>query len=458
MTEPRRADLTYGQLGEVVYDIGNQEWRFARRPGLVRQILPVGESTVTIKPCTEISFPQSIRSAVERVRDIKELTGAYPELVPSISLLPHLTLTSEAIIIATSTHDPAVSQLLVFGKAADLDNQRSGARTISIAAIASGEAGEAVRLVRLSHDYLRWPDHRSIGLKTQTLAGGDQGWWIGKGSPIQQLCFAEAEGEPSTWLAIRYAGATTILRPLLRRLPVPATFLNGPGSSRKCFPSSRIDANPILSLPVGLTGGAPHADVSFNPFYQRQFAIVDQCGQWTIWNIEGQHRRRHLWHATAGPKGQIRAVSDDDAVKPGAPADATHDGWGAILWAASINTVVVADRRTLATFYVKARPQRLATPIPYGDMDGDWILDLKRSPLDDSQLFVVTSSRVLCLRIRRFDPIEDGKDIEIGAEILYSTRHFRDQEDTSLRLQLLSDDGCTFIQPGYAWFVMLIEL
>ena len=446
MTEPRCADLSYGQLGEAAYDIGNQEWRFARRPGIERQILPVGESTITVRPSREIPEPHSIHSAVERVHDIKELTGAYPELVPSIPLLRDLAPSSEAIIIAASTHDPAVSQLLAFGKAADLDNQRSGARTISIAAVGGGDAGEAVRLVKLSHDYLRWQGHRSIGLEAPTLADGDQGWWIGNGSPIQQLCFAEAEGEPSTWLAIRYSGATTILRPLLRRLPVPATFLNGQGNSRKYFSSSRIDANPILSLSVELTGGAPHADASFNPFNQRQFAIVDQCGQWTLWNIEGQHRRRHLWHVAAGPKGQIRAVSDDDdAVKPCAAAYATHDGWGTILWAASMNTIVVADRRTLAIFDVKARPQRLATPILHGEMDAGWILDLKRSPLHDSQLFVVTSSRVLCLRIRGSAQNEDGKDIEIGAEILYSTRHFRDQEDISLRLQLLSDDGCAFI-------------
>lgn len=446
MTEPRRADLSYGQLGEATYDNEGQEWHFTRTPSIIRQINPVGDPTVTIAPSTEISSRHSSHLAVGRAHDIKKLIGAYPELVPGISLLPGLEKTSEAIVNATSRHDPAVSQLLAFGKAADLDNQRSGARTVPIAAIAGGDAREAVRLVRLSHEYLRWLGHSTIGLKTPTLGDGDQGWWIGNESPIQQLCFAEAGGEPGTWLAVRYSGATTILRPLLRRLPVPATFLKGPGAYRKCFPSSRIDANPILSLPVELTGGAPHADVSFNPFNERQFAIVDQRGHWSIWNIKGQHRRRHLWNATAGPNGHINAADDDNEdVKAGISADVKQDGWGLILWAGGISTIVVADRRTLAVFDLRAPSQRLVSPDLHLDTEADWILDLKRSPLNDSHVFLVTSSRILCLRFRVSDQEEDAKELKIGTEILFSTRHFRDQEDISLRLQLLSDDRGAFV-------------
>lgn len=469
MTEPRRAVLSYGQLGEATYDIESQGWHFTRGLGIVRPIHPVGKSTITVKPSTEIASLHSNRSAVGGAHDIKELTGAFPELVPGISLLPRLGPTSEAINNATSSHDPAVSQLLAFGKAADLDNQRSGARTVSIAAIAGGDAGEAIRLVRLLHNYLGWLGHRTIALKTPTLGGGDTGWWIGNGSPIQQLCFAEVEGEPSTWLAVRYSGATTILRPLLQRLPVPATFLNGPVGYRKCFPSSRIDANPILSLSVERTGGAPHADVSFNPFNKRQFAIVDQRGQWSVWNIEGQHRIRHLWNATAGPNGQISAAEDDEKdVKDGTAADAKQDGWGSILWTGDTNTIVVADRRTLAIFNLTAPPQRLTAPNLHFEKDADWILDLKKSPLDDSHLFLVTSSRILCLRIQGSGQDEDvkvedvkdkdGKNLRIGAEILFSTRHFRDQEDISLRLQLLSDDGGLFIRTVLANSAKLIML
>lgn len=442
MTEPRRADLSYGQLGEATYDIESQEWHFTRRPDIAKRFHPVGDSIVTIKPSTEIASSHANLSAAGRAHNIKELSGAYPELVPSVSLLPELLQTSEAISNASSTHDPAVSQLLAIGKAADLDNQRSGARTVPLAAIASGEAGEAVRLVRLSHDRLGWLGHGAIGLKTPTLGGGDQGWWIGNGSPIQQLCFAETRGEPSTWLAARYSGATTILRPLLRRLPVPATFLDGPGGSHKCFPPSRIDANPILSLSVEHTGTAPHADVSFNPSNERQFAIVDQRGHWSVWNIEGQHKRRHLWTATAGPNGQIRAADDDNKdVKLDTTSDAKQDGWGSILWAGDRNAIVVSDRRTLAIYDLEATSRRLAAPDLHINNDADWILDLKRSPLDGSHIFLVTSSRILCLHIREADQEEDVKDLKIGAEILFSIRHFRDQEDISLRLQLLSDDA-----------------
>ena len=439
MTEPRRADLSYGQFGEATYDSESQKWHFARSPGIAGRLQPVGESSLAIEASLNSSSLQIDHSAAARIHDIKELTHLYPELYPSVPLLPELVQISGAINSATSTHDPAVSELLAFGKAADLDNQRSGARTVPIAAIPGGEAGEAVRLARLTHDYLGWLGHRTIGLKTPTVSRGDQGWWVGNGSPIQQLCFAETEGEPSTWLAVRYSGATTILRPLLRRSPVPVTVANGPGACRKGFSSSRIDANPILTLPMEYTGGAPHADVSFNPWNERQFAIIDQQGQWTIWNIEGQHRRRHTWTTKAGPNGLIR-VADDDS-KDRTAENAQEDGWGSILWAGGMCTIVVEDRRTFAVFDVKTHPKWLAAPELYIVNGTDWILDVKRSPVDDSHVFVVTSSRIICLRILGVDEDEDVKNPEFGAELLFSIRHFRDQEDISLRLHLLKDDG-----------------
>ena len=439
MTEPRRADLSYGQLGEAIYDSESQEWHFARSPGIAGRLQPVGEFSIAIEASLDSSSLQIDHSAAARTHDIKDLTLLYPEIYPSIPLLPELVLISEVINSATSTHDPVVSELLAFGKAADLDNQRSGARTVPIAAIPGGEAGEAVRLVRLAHDYLGWLGHRTVGLKTPTLSRGDQGWWVGNGSPIQQLCFAETEGEPSTWLAVRYSGATTILRPLLRRSPVPVTFANGPGACRKGFSSSRIDANLILTLPIERTGGAPHADVSFNPWNERQFAVIDQQGRWTIWNIEGQHRRRHTFTAIAGPDGLIR-VADVDS-KDHTAANARADGWGSIFWAGDMCTIVVADRRTFAVFDVKAHPKWLAAPELHVANGTDWILDVKRSPVNHSHVFVVTSSRIICLRILGVDEDEDVKDPEMGAELLFSTRHFRDQDDISLRLHVLKNDG-----------------
>ncbi|KAI4135293.1 MAG: hypothetical protein LQ347_000811, partial [Umbilicaria vellea] len=164
----------------------------------------------------------------------------------------------------------------------------------------------------------------------------------------------------------------------------------------------------------------------------------------------------------AGLNGRISAAEDREKdVKAGTAADAKQDGWDSILWAGDTNTVVVADHHTLAIFNLMAPRQRLAASNLHFEKDADWILNLKRSPLDDSHLFLVTSSRIMCLRIRgsgqdedvkdedvKYEDIkdedikdEDVKDLRIGAEILFSTRHFRDQEDISLRLQLPSDDG-----------------
>src|SRR5437016_14389480 len=109
-------------------------------------------------------------------------------------------------------------------------------------------------------------------------------------------------------------------------MPVRSTAFNT-SSGFQPRPPSRIDPNFTVTIPNSRTGGTPHAGVAFNPWYTRQCAIVDQKGHWTIWDLEGQKKKRRLFTATAGRSGQIV----DDVSAQNEPIKVVEaDGWGSI--------------------------------------------------------------------------------------------------------------------------------
>ncbi len=410
-------------------------------PGLTfvgRQLHPIGQPTVVFEALLAHNPSNGAQGAITRTRNIKKLAQTYPELVPGISLLPALAQVSEIVCEATSRYDPSVSELLAFGTALNRDNPRKGSKTVSIIATAGGEAGEAVRLACLRRRQIGWHANNTIGLNCPEVENKEQGWWSGYGGPIQQLCFAEGEGNANSWLAVRYPGATTILRPNLHRrttLPVSSSS----SKPRDLYPASRLDPNPVATVPIERSGGAPHANVSFNPWFEKQLAIVDQEGRWSVWDIENQNSRRNLWAVKAGSAGNIHDGQNEGLDSSYIDAD----GWGSILWACNVHTLLVFSRRTFVLCNIKEDLEPLAGPDLALTKTVDWILDVKRSPSDKSHVFVVTSSRIFWLRIIGFGEMKTVGDPDVGAKILLSWRHFLDQMDISLGLSVLMDTGRT---------------
>ncbi len=409
-----------------------------------RQLKPIGQPTVAFEASLAQDSSSTTQSAVARTRIIKKLAKAYPELVPGTSLLPGLAQTSEIVCEATSRYDPSVSELLVFGTALNRDNPRTGSTTVPIVATAGGEAGEAVRLACVGKKRVGWHGNTTIGLTCSEVQDKEQGWWSGNGGPVQQLSFAEDEGNSSPWLAVRCPGATSILHPVLRRstvLPV------SPYSSIRAglYQASRLDPNPVAILPTEITAGAPHADVSFNPWYEKQLAIVDQGGRWSVWDIEYKNKRRDIWTVKAGRVGSIQ----DGQIQGLGPSNIDADGWGSILWAYNVHTLLVFGRRTFMLYNLKDDSERLVGPDLALATGQDWILGVKRSPSDKCHVFVVTSSRIFWLRINGFGGMKEKEkgNPDIGAKILLSWRHFRDQDDASLGLNVLRDTEHTPAPP-----------
>ena len=376
-----------------------------------------------------------IQSATERAQNIKDLTRQYPELLPASPLLPDLAQVSEVVKEVTSSHDPTVSELLAIGEAVDRDSRGHGSKTVSIVAVAGGAAGEVVRLVLLKNEKLGWEDSKNIRLSAFSSKGGEEGWWSGNSSPIQQLVFAEADGRPSSWLAVRYHGALSVLRPELRQI---ADMLPLAHAASARTPLSRLSANCIVTLQMDEANGVPYADVAFNPWYNQQIATIDQKGGWAIWDVEKvekQARGRRSWTVK-----QIRAGGLLDGLPEAETLrSSVIDGWGAVLWAGDLSTILVAGRRMLAVFDVTGNPRRLIAPNLVSSTALEWILDVKRSSKDSTHVFVITTFRIFWLQVAGSAGNLGGEEVAAGAKCLLSWRHFRDPEDISLSLRVADD-------------------
>ena len=430
MSEACPLGLNYGHFGEPSYDSENHEWHFPRQARRTRELKVIGQPVKAFQ--SPLRAPAAhVQSATERARNIKDLTHQYPELLPGSSLLPGLGQVSEVVDEVTSSHDPTISELLAIGEAVDSDNKgHRGLRTVSIAAAAGGAAGEAVRLVLLNNVKHGWEDSKNIRLSAFSSKGGEEGWWYGNGSPVQQLVFAEAEGRPSPWLAVRHHGAIAVLRPELRRnadMPPLA-----PAASVRNI-SSRINANHITTLRVDDAFDVPYSDVTFNPWYNQQIATIDQKGSWAVWDIEKREKQAkgtRFWNVKKTRYGELF-----DGLPEGETLDSSvADGWGVILWAGDSSRIIVASRRIFAVLDITDNPRRLLSPKLFSSTTLEWILDVKRSSKDPAHVFVVTTLSIFWLQVTSSAGTYDVEELAMGAKCLLSWRHFRDPEDISLKL------------------------
>ncbi|MCJ1435456.1 hypothetical protein MMC27_004829 [Xylographa pallens] len=430
MSKARPDDLSYGHLGEATYDPRSEKWYFQRVPGIRHFLQPVGNPIISLQSTLLNAPSSSAQSASSRAKHIRDLIRSEQSIAPAAFLLPSLAQVSETVIDVTSATDPIISRLFAFGTAADIENKQSGKRRTDILAVVGGPAGEAIRILKIGKEQFSWRGDKAVTLSVPTIDTTEQGWWAGNRTPVQQICFSEEEGLPGGWLAVRHPGAISILRPLLYRRPVAASTRHSNHALWNNFMPSRLAINHIVHLSIEKTGGAQHTDVAFNPWNQRQFAVLDVRGHWTVWNIEGKYSKRNLWTVTSVSSSTLSEFEDNRY-----PID-TGDGWGSILWVDDTTVLVVASRSNLFLYSIESKSKRFRGP-DLGLADGsNWILDVQRSPINTNHIFVLTSLCIFWLKADCGGGQHARSQFSPLLEILLARRHFRSQEDMSLKMLL----------------------
>lgn len=157
-------------------------------------------------------------------------------------------------------------------------------------------------------------------------------------TPIRQVCFG---GDPyrhdpiNARVAVRTAGFTKIFRLKRTRYPPPG--------HKSC-----LLLQPLVTVVPDRSGGAnEHAHVAFNPFYGKNFAVIDMKGNWKSWDINGNY-------IPYQSNGGIRAVlSASGSLTDEGDDDVKGDGWGRIAWGAESTSMYACDRHRAGLFDIR---------------------------------------------------------------------------------------------------------
>jgi RNA polymerase I-specific transcription initiation factor RRN6 len=444
MAEGTLSQLNYGHVGTATFDFETRDWSFARQltPTTLKQIRIQEKSTVDLAPAP-VQIPNTAVST--RLTDAKDNAKAIvrknPQLVAAEDLLPELATTSAAIVSTTATYDPLVGSLYSTGSITFAGRSEISDNPRRVAATVTGEAGNILRLGFLYKEILGWDREflylqslrrkkdQSVWIRGDTLKGTECGYWSDGAAPIQQVCFAQSQ-DKSTLLAVRLLTRTVIFRPFYSPRPRPARQ-----SPYHKLPPSLIDTHPILTLENDQSGGSPHADVTFNPDFQLQFAVVDQDQAWSVWDIE-HGRKGTEYKLSCVVQGRITSSEDADMTR--------EDGWARILWVGDVNTILVCNRRHASIIGIKgASFEYLPCPTLISNRTSDWILDVKRHPSVRGRFFVLTSTELILMAVVTSSEAMDATAGPVGARVLLSWRHYRGTEDFTLcmSVNMLDEDG-----------------
>jgi RNA polymerase I-specific transcription initiation factor RRN6 len=366
----------------------------------------------------------------------RELLKEYRELIGLTSSYARDEERSRFISQATSYFDPRVSSLFEIGHARLWETVRWKVRlrTVPIAAMASGENGNVLSFCAIDDEpmYRHYEGESSLNFRVPTISTSNTVDWFCGEAPIRQIRFAESFEESEGLFAARLLSCTSIFRPIYYQEPLvidPPKIAEGAHSKDQL---AHIDPNLVTEIDISQTGGHAHADVTFNPWYQKQFAIIDERGNWSIWllpklvqNREGITPERQ--HSGSLPSFDVTQDEDQDNTD-----QMPHDGWGKIEWVGDISTFIACGRRTAMLYVAEG-----ATPVSYGihlnwQSSTEWILDVKPFLQKPSHVFILTTLRILCFDI-------SSREHESSFVLpQFSWQHDRDAEDLTLRFTSLS--------------------
>jgi RNA polymerase I-specific transcription initiation factor RRN6 len=398
---------TYGQFGEAVYDNEDHHWHFQRSKTAPHLLELPGETKIIVESDGRTQnkiFPADGKEGPTRRREkqVQALVRRNPEFQPGSGFLTDLARISEAVEESASRHDPTIGNLLAFGTTTD----ELARQQVEIVAFPTGPTGSDLRIVQVRKQRRGWHDLKNVHLQVPTIHG-EEATWTGPGVPIQSIAFANPLEGTDPFLAVRLIMQTLIFRPVLRKKVVS----NG----------SRLDVNFLVSVDLDQTGNQPHADVAFNPWYARQFAILDQAGCFTIWELDGKSLM----------KVNRVAFNRSTMENPKSGESASGDCWGRAIWVCSPSILAVCRRRNLKIFEIEGDHLLERHDLDNGLTDFGWILDMVQVPSQLGYIVVATSQHLVVYYVKHATPSKVAQ-----------VRHFRNSEDISLQLYCFSDgDG-----------------
>jgi RNA polymerase I-specific transcription initiation factor RRN6 len=438
-------DLLYGHPGQLRYSHETKTWIFGRDFATVHELLQLGTFRPLLQGIGRLGGEPTVRQTAKSEEDrygrslsrsIALLIRAYPELAPAHPLLSVAHRVSEIVAAGVGKFDPAKGQLIAYGSVLSKELLHAGPSHVPLLAVPGGRCGEALRLARLQqqpHGW-EWEDHclEFFGPSEEV------GWWAGKGAPILQVLFAELLDEETgaSLLAVRLPGVTIILEACHEHWLMPSS-----GVGVDCtYAPSRVHVEPLFEVgPATCKSTGTHVDVAFNPWGHGQFAVVDDKGQWAVFGSPNIHSHARLRSHRLLHAGCIISSLWEEQLEEDEPFMEV-DGWARILWAGSGSTILVCLRQQISTINMKSGTLAdVKLPDTLG-LSQSFHLDCLRCPLHPSWVFLLTTEQIIWIEVSALED-DTGMEPSKRAKVIHSTRHFRDQRDTTLYMKIIDDGG-----------------
>lgn len=423
--------IGYGNLGRVAYSPVNDDDQPLGRLQTSRSV-DSGQHCRLISGFTEILPPT--RSALQDELSGKKPSDAarsqknwllenHPEAVGGGGTDgPALENELKAIkAAAAGDAAAAASALLAVGEIIDRTDVHSGTVGQPAIAMAAGEGCHVLRIVPLDQEDAAWPTN-GLSVQLARVLPSAMGDWGEDGAPITLIKFA-VDGrryDPVRWLLVQRATGITLFEPEMKIMP----FQRETSEYEQSRPYSQmpryVAVNPLFTIDARNTGGHAHMDTCFNPAVDGRFpqlAIIDEVGQWTVWDITGSRSavrkvlqpivtargsihispvpslQTKLASASAAhkllyvlPKGERRVKREDGH------GDAEHQKW--LLYSRSPVRCnhLLACNDTDVRLYDAGQGTQLTGIRVVNASRGDSIVDMQNCRLSPSQVCVLTTS------------------------------------------------------------------
>lgn len=368
-----------------------------------------------------IELPTSFRLSADKEN---ALCKNCPQLAPGLELLRDLNASSSVLEHITAKWDPQVSTLLSVGNT--VTNYSS--KSLHVAGFVPSTFSNVVQIVSPRMRSIEWRGRR---INIPVMAGGDKALFTENRGRIYQVAFAESVDEKSTFMAVRYAKSTAIFRPVRHTKSVAHSYIEEYEGSGLDSEPTRLDANPIVEIPISSTGEAPHADVCFNPWYQKEIAVIDTLGNWNVWEISSWKSYHNIWRGRCTRSGSINLKGPTESSS--AHSAKIHDGWTRIMWLGNVHSLIAFERRRMVVITLAQEVQYQTVNLKFF-REAEWIVDVLRSRSNTCEVFVLTTLRIIWLSLITDDFSASQTPDTPRVKVLLEWYHYRDAEDVSLRL------------------------
>ncbi|KAF2672472.1 hypothetical protein BT63DRAFT_196740 [Microthyrium microscopicum] len=438
----------YGRFGSSTYDTDERAWNTARayHKRDDYRILSHLENIILAQPESTSAGSQYV-PVTDATAFSRIAADAFPHLHNPAPGLGVDLISSWMVTQSLNEYDPAVGDLIVFGQF------RPTIKFLPFLITPAGVHGDSVQFSGMRYQSTWFRLRPSIRCRLLQFTPRS-GIWKGPGAPIRQIAISapitQGSKQRTRYMALRLPAKTLVFFLWYNELQVPIKMpIHGGIESLH-----RIEQEIAMEIKIK-DSSVQHADVAFNPWFDRQVVLIDAAGHWAVFVIPQKPKKLSFSRIPKPtyqgdfmfyPEQMPREPEDDRLNEPVANNEVIEDGWARVAWVINEATLLLCSRTHLQCIHLKSMAR-----FPFSGFKATepaMNLDVRMVGPKRDQVFVLTTSRIFWLQLEAKEDFAIGKVIIRFNETI-NTRHFRDQNDLSLRMKILDfQDGKRLITPN----------